>query len=90
MERGLREPPLPAVEVALARQQSLAEHALGPLEAPALHEVLVVRDENIPDEVGVIEQVHVLRAILKWTMSPWRAAFIRNRAVTPNWSRLHR
>ena len=58
---GLRQPPLAPVERRLARQKPLAQQALRALEPAPLHEARVVRDEHVPDVVGVVEQVEVLR-----------------------------
>src|SRR5262249_18463365 len=57
MERGLAEAPLPRVELALARQQAFAQERLRPLDAPALHEVVLARDQHLADVVRVDEEV---------------------------------
>ena len=44
----------------LARQKSLAEQTLRSLKRTALNEIIVVRDENIFDVIGVIEEEDVL------------------------------
>ena len=48
----------------------LAEQLLGPLEAAALREVPLVRDQHVTDVLRVIDEEHLLAAHRKWTMSP--------------------
>src|SRR5205085_8028019 len=55
------EAPLTAPEVALARQESVAEQALGALQRAPLHEARVVRDEHVFNVVGVVEEIDGLR-----------------------------
>src|SRR5262249_10977394 len=57
VERGLAEAPLARVELALARQEAFAQERLRPLDAPALHEVVLARDQHLADVVGVDEEV---------------------------------
>src|SRR5688572_32798313 len=64
MERRLSEPPLTQMELVLAREQAVSEQSSRALEAAALVEVLLVRDEHVADQVRMIEQVQVLRADL--------------------------
>jgi len=58
----LRETPLSEMEVAFAREQPFAEQHLRPLEPPPLVKVPVVRDEHIPHEIRMAEQVERLGA----------------------------
>jgi len=57
VKRGLNEPPLAAVEVALAGEQAFAERVLGATEGGAFDEVLVLRDEDVSYGVGVGEEI---------------------------------
>jgi hypothetical protein len=61
VEGGLHQPALPQVHRAFAGQQPFAEHPLGTLQAAALHEALVVGDEDVLD---------VLRSLTKNICSP--------------------
>src|SRR5215813_8509180 len=65
MKCRLRQTLLAPVELALARQKSLAEQALGSLQRQPLHEVLGVRYQDLFDQVRVIEKVGVLHTELK-------------------------
>jgi hypothetical protein len=66
----LREAPLPAPVLALARQQPFAEKTLGTLQRAALDEAFVVRDEDVADEFGVVDEEEVLRPTRKRLTSP--------------------
>ena len=61
VERGLREPALPPVQLVLARQQTLAEQHLGALEAASLVEQPAVRDEHVADLVRMTHEHDRLR-----------------------------
>ncbi len=60
VERRLQQPPLTQVRRALARKESLAQQSFGPLQAPALGEVLLMRDQDIADVLRVIDEVDAL------------------------------
>ena len=62
MKRGLHQAPLPQMKGVLAGQQSFAEEDLDALEPAALVEVLVVRDEHVPDDGRVAGDEEVLAA----------------------------
>jgi hypothetical protein len=57
MKSGLREPSLAEMMLVLAREESSAEEGFRALEAAALVEVLVVRNEDVADQVRMAEQV---------------------------------
>ena len=61
VERRLHHPPLPQVEVALARQEPVPEHDPGALESRPLLERALVRDEHLAREVGPHDDEDVLR-----------------------------
>jgi len=65
MERRLREPALPEMEVVLAGQQSFAEEDLRALEPTAFVELLSVSDEDVADERGVAHERDGLLADVK-------------------------
>ena len=50
------------MKLSFAGQESLSEQPLGSLEDSALHEIAVVSDEDILNEVGPVQQVHMLPA----------------------------
>jgi hypothetical protein len=57
MERGLRQAPLPAPEIAFADQQALAEQALGHVFGQfALVEFGLLDDANLLDIIGMIQK----------------------------------
>jgi len=56
MERGLCQSPLAQMKVSLTSHQSFAEKALRALQAFALHEILVVRDQDVSNMIWVFEQ----------------------------------
>ena len=60
VERRLRETPLARVDIPFAREKALAEEALGPLQPGSLRVVVLVGDEDVPDEVGVLDEEDVL------------------------------
>jgi hypothetical protein len=62
MERGLREPALSQMELVFTRQKTIAEETSCALETAALVEVAPVRDEYVPNQVGMIEEEDVLSA----------------------------
>lgn len=62
MEAGLHEAPLLRVMLAFAGEQAFAEQNFGALEGAAFGEVPLIGDQNVADEVGVVEQIRVLRA----------------------------
>ena len=57
VKRWLSKPALAEMVFALACQEALAEQVLRALEAAALVEVLVVRDEDVADEIRMAEQI---------------------------------
>ena len=61
MKCRLCESPLAKMKFALAREEPVAEQSSGPLQTAALVEVLLVRDEHVPDQIRVAEEVDVLR-----------------------------
>ena len=62
VKRRLHQPALAQVGRAFAGQQSFAEDPLGALQAAALHEALVVRDEDVLDVLRVVDEEHLLAA----------------------------
>jgi hypothetical protein len=62
VERRLHQPALPQMDRALAGQQSFAENPLGALQPAALHEALVVRDEDVLDVLRIVDEEHLLAA----------------------------
>src|SRR5580698_573166 len=62
MECGLDQAALTFVEVALAGEQSLAQQHSRALEHAALLELRLVCDQNVPDRIGMIDEIHVLRS----------------------------
>ena len=60
VEGRLHEATLPPVQLALRREQPLAEEGLGLLDAPALDGRPTVGHEHVPDDVGMGEDVEVL------------------------------
>ena len=71
VERGLRQPPLTQVELALAREQPVAEQRPRRLQSTALHDVARVGEEDVGDDVGIAHEVDVLA----------REDVVRHRAV---------
>ena len=65
MKRGLHQAALPEMNGVLAGQQPFAEQNLDPLETTALVEVLVVRDEHVPDDGGIARDEEMLAAHLE-------------------------
>src|SRR6266566_9477549 len=65
MKSRLGQAPLPAMEFALAGQQSFAEQTLGPLQRQAFHEILAVGHQNVFDKIRMIEEERFLRAQLE-------------------------
>lgn len=53
------------MELALTGEKSFAQHALRTHQRAALYEVLLIGDQDIPDQVGVVEQVDSLVANLE-------------------------
>jgi hypothetical protein len=60
MEGGLHEASVAQVHVAFAREQAVAEHRLGSLQAAPLHGLAAVVDEDLDDGSGIGEDVGVL------------------------------
>src|SRR5215213_11402657 len=60
MKGRLGQAALPAMKVALAREQSFAEQPLRPLQRAALRKILLVSDEHVLDVIRVVEKVNVL------------------------------
>ena len=65
IKSGLNQTPLAEVKFSFAGQEPLAEQHLGSLEHPAFYEVAVVSDQDILNEVGPVQQVHMLPADLE-------------------------
>ena len=61
MKCRLGEAALTQVKFAFARQKTVSEETARSLEPPALVKVLLVGDEHIPNEVGMADQVDILR-----------------------------
>ena len=59
VKRGLHQPPLAQVVVALAGQQPLAQQPLGDLQRAAFAEHAMIGHQQVADHVRVVEQVHV-------------------------------
>src|SRR5260221_9341092 len=62
MKRRLHQTALTEVEGILARQQSIAQQTLRPLETAALREVAVVRDEDVADVLRIVDEENLLAA----------------------------
>ncbi|CAB4851404.1 unannotated protein [freshwater metagenome] len=60
MEARLGEPSLAQVELALAREKSVAQKWPGCLKATALHHLTGSGKEHLGDEIGVAHEVDVL------------------------------
>jgi hypothetical protein len=56
MKRGLHHPSVAQMNLALARQQSLAEQSLRSLQSSALMELMCVHDENVPDKIRMVDK----------------------------------
>ncbi len=61
LERGLDQPPLPAVQGAIARQHAVSEQAPRAPERLPLREAMLTGDEHLLDVVGMVEQEHAKR-----------------------------
>ena len=59
VEGWLHEPTIAQVYVALAREQSIAQNDLGPLESTALHRLSAVGDEDVHDGLWIGQHVYV-------------------------------
>src|ERR1019366_4738920 len=64
MERRLCEPSLAKMKFPFAGQETIAQQAASALESPALREILLVRNEHIANEVGIVDEIQVLRTDL--------------------------
>ena len=56
MEERLHQPPLPKMQLALAREKPLAEHAFRHLQRLPLHERSLLADQHFPDEIGMVQE----------------------------------
>ena len=56
MEERLHQPPLPKVQLALAGEQPLAEHALRHLQRLPLHEGSLLGDQHFADQLGMVQE----------------------------------
>src|SRR5882757_2421350 len=65
MKCRLSEAPLPEVKFAFAGEEPFAQHFLGAHERATLDEVLLIRDEHVANEIGMVEQVNALVADLE-------------------------
>ena len=61
LKRGLDQPPLPAVQGAIARQHAVSEQAPRAPERLPLREAMLTGDEHLLDVVGMVEQEHAKR-----------------------------
>src|SRR6266542_790957 len=62
MERRLRQPALPQMNLVLTGEEPISKQASRPLEATALVKVSAMSDEHVTDEIRVIEEKEILRA----------------------------
>src|SRR5581483_2438693 len=62
MKRGLHQTALPHVEVAFARQQTFTEEEFGALEGTAFHERALLRHQHVANQIGMIDEIEMLRA----------------------------
>jgi hypothetical protein len=62
VKRRLGKPTLTPMEAAFARQQTFSEQALGTLQTSPLAKELVMGDEDILDQVGVVQKNNPLWA----------------------------
>src|SRR5436853_2676462 len=60
MKRGLNQPSLTAMKLALAGKQPFSEESLGHFKTAALGKVSAVRDQNVSYVIGVIYEVNLL------------------------------
>ena len=58
MERGLHQPPLPAMVIAVRHHQPVADEGFGPAEADALLQLPGLADQRLPDRGRAVQQVH--------------------------------
>jgi hypothetical protein len=61
MKCGLSKAALSQVEFVLTRQQAVAQQPARALETAALVKILLIGDEDIPNEIGMTEEVDILR-----------------------------
>ncbi len=62
MKSGLDQAALAQMELAFAGQQALAEQYPGALQGAALGEIGLIRYQNVPHEIGMVDQIGVIRA----------------------------
>jgi hypothetical protein len=62
VKRRLRQASLAEMKVTLAGKESFAQYTLGAHERAALDEVLLIRDEHVANQIGMVEQVDPLVA----------------------------
>ncbi len=58
VEGGLDQPALPPMKLAFASEQPFAQEILGQLETPALVKSAVLRDQQVLDQIGMVEEVN--------------------------------
>ena len=56
VEERLHQPTLPKVQLALAREQPLTEHALRHLQRLTLHERSLLADQHLPDQIRMVQE----------------------------------
>jgi hypothetical protein len=61
MKRRLSQSPLSQMELIFAGKQPISEQTARALETATLVEILLVGDEDIADQIGVVEQIEMLR-----------------------------
>jgi hypothetical protein len=62
VERGLHEPPLPLVVLALRHHEPVADQPLGPPEAKPLLQLPGLPDQRVPDGGGAVQYINVKRS----------------------------
>src|SRR3954469_19124200 len=65
MKRRLHQPPLPFVQFLLRRQQPFPKNDLRPLQHAALVKRPMLRHEQLPNQIGMIEEKDLLRTDMK-------------------------
>ena len=63
-----------------ARQQPFAEQALGPLNARELLERAALRNQQVPNQLGLVDQVKIAASQLQMRSQPLRIGEVREKA----------